>query len=409
MSGFVKETKASNGDAKEDPFASEDAKTRELEDVHFDKFLELDIENDTEDDEMVGASSKNCLSPFLTSETAVMDEAFKMLKLSSEDFILDLGCGDGRVLLHAAQTVGAKGMGLDIEDACIVRAKAMCEERRLTHLCHFSTTDFVANAPKNDGGFVTVIFLYLVEEALNAIRESVEAFVVGGNVRVITNTYHFSDWNISNTHVSTNGTLTLYDAIAKPKVQSKEVLQMEKEEEDNFDTFFLDDDLDVDPFQKAKWHCPFLPSPTSRVDFLLDFLNIGPESKLLDIGCGDGRVLIRAAQERGCKCYGVDINEKLISVANETSLKAGVESLCTFVQGDALGQDEKKVDILGLSKEEPFSCCVLYVVPDFLKVLKPLLLKLNKRDKVKIVTLVYHYKDWAPSKADFVYDVRVIE
>ena len=54
--------------------------------------------------------------------------------------------------------------------------------------------------------------------------------------------------------------------------------------------------------------CPFVPSTPARIEYLLDFIKLIEGDTLMDLGCGDGRVLITAAKRFGCKVIGVDID-----------------------------------------------------------------------------------------------------
>jgi SAM-dependent methyltransferase len=53
--------------------------------------------------------------------------------------------------------------------------------------------------------------------------------------------------------------------------------------------------------------CPYVPSPAARTARLAAFARITTEDVVLDVGCGDGRVLLHLAQTVGCRCLGVDI------------------------------------------------------------------------------------------------------
>jgi cyclopropane fatty-acyl-phospholipid synthase-like methyltransferase len=60
-----------------------------------------------------------------------------MAKVTSKDFVYDLGCGDGRIVIMAAQERGARGIGVDLDPARIRESKANAETARVTRLVSF--------------------------------------------------------------------------------------------------------------------------------------------------------------------------------------------------------------------------------------------------------------------------------
>ena len=68
---------------------------------------------------------------------------------------------------------------------------------------------------------------------------------------------------------------------------------------------------------------PFVPTPPDVVDKMLDMANVGPGDYVIDLGCGDGRIVIAAAR-RGATGLGVDIDGKLIRKARENAREAEI-------------------------------------------------------------------------------------
>ena len=63
---------------------------------------------------------------------------------------------------------------------------------------------------------------------------------------------------------------------------------------------------------------------------------MGESDVLWDLGCGDGRILVEAARQVGCRCVGVDIDKACVADARRLAAEANVAHLCTFLTGDAL-------------------------------------------------------------------------
>lgn len=79
---------------------------------------------------------------------------------------------------------------------------------------------------------------------------------------------------------------------------------------------------------------PFLSTPASLLDALFEFAEIGPTDHVIDIGCGDGRLVIEAARRRGCRSTGIDSDPELVATARERVADAMLASQVTILEGD---------------------------------------------------------------------------
>ena len=118
-----------------------------------------------------------------------------LARVSAEDTVLDLGCGDGRVVCNVAQACGCRGFGVDIRDECVesalARAAALPEPARSR--VSFSLGDFCAMradaaAPQPPGGLggVTVIFTYLLPRPMERLDALLRSAVLQLGVRLVT-------------------------------------------------------------------------------------------------------------------------------------------------------------------------------------------------------------------------------
>jgi SAM-dependent methyltransferase len=78
---------------------------------------------------------------------------------------------------------------------------------------------------------------------------------------------------------------------------------------------------------------PYVPTPTSVVEKMLEISNVGPGDYVIDLGSGDGRIVIAAAQ-RGAVGHGIDLNPQRVREAEENAMKAGVSERVIFIEGD---------------------------------------------------------------------------
>jgi len=127
---------------------------------------------------------------------------------------------------------------------------------------------------------------------------------------------------------------------------------------------------------------PHVPTPEAVIDRVLELSGVSADSVLFDLGCGDGCVLIRAAEKFGARCVGVDINPRLIRLARKSAAAVGVSSRVTFLHQDIFDTDISSATIV-----------YLYLYPDSLKLLRPYL-ENNLKIGTTVVSFGYHFPGW---------------
>ncbi len=79
---------------------------------------------------------------------------------------------------------------------------------------------------------------------------------------------------------------------------------------------------------------PYVPTPMETVRKMLDLGRVDKKDVVYDLGCGDGRIVITAAKERGARGVGIDLNPRRIEEANANAKEAGVTDRVKFMVGD---------------------------------------------------------------------------
>jgi tRNA G37 N-methylase Trm5 len=131
---------------------------------------------------------------------------------------------------------------------------------------------------------------------------------------------------------------------------------------------------------------PYVPTPTEVVEEMLRVANVGKNDVVYDLGCGDGRIVITAAQKYGARGIGIDINPERIKESNENAKKAGVSDRVKFVQQDLFETDFKEATVV-----------TLYLLPAVNLRLRPKLLA-DLKPGTRIVSHAFDMGDWAPDK-----------
>lgn len=103
------------------------------------------------------------------------------------------------------------------------------------------------------------------------------------------------------------------------------------------------------PFAASGQHfdAPFWPTPEPLVEHMLDLARVGPGDRLIDLGCGDGRIAVAAAL-RGADALGVDIDPERIAEAKAAAEAAGVGDRASFRQEDLFWTDLRGATVVTL-------------------------------------------------------------
>jgi hypothetical protein len=131
---------------------------------------------------------------------------------------------------------------------------------------------------------------------------------------------------------------------------------------------------------------PFVPTPQIVVDEMLKMANVRAGDFVVDLGSGDGRMIITAAKTFKASGLGVDIDGKLVDHANNLARNELVSDRAKFIEQDMFKTDIRKATVI-----------TLYVLPDFMEKLRPKLLK-ELRPGARIVAHDYYIIDWHPDR-----------
>lgn len=137
--------------------------------------------------------------------------------------------------------------------------------------------------------------------------------------------------------------------------------------------------------QQKDLDVPYVPTNMDVVNAMLDLAGIKEGDIHYDLGCGDGRIVVTAAQ-RGAIATGIDLDPQRIKEANENAEKAGVADKVTFIEGDLFDFDFSKADVL-----------TLYLLPSVNLKLRPKILE-ELKPGTKVVSHAFDMGDWKPDQ-----------
>ena len=137
----------------------------------------------------VFAQDQRSLAPFVPTPQDVVDRMLELAGVTSDDVVYDLGCGDGRIVITAAQRFGARGVGVDIDPQRIADSNANAERAGVEHLVRFIEQD----AMTVDVSEATVVTLYLLSSSNLKLRPQLTSQLRPG-ARIVSHAFSMGDW-----------------------------------------------------------------------------------------------------------------------------------------------------------------------------------------------------------------------
>jgi hypothetical protein len=128
---------------------------------------------------------------------------------------------------------------------------------------------------------------------------------------------------------------------------------------------------------------PYVPTPQDVVERMLQVARVGPADYLIDLGSGDGRIVVTAAKQYGTRGFGVDLNPERIRESNENARKHGVTDKVAFYQRNLFDTDLSQATVI-----------TMYLLPRVNMELRPKLLQLKAG--TRIVSHDFSMEDWRP-------------
>ena len=130
----------------------------------------------------------------------------------------------------------------------------------------------------------------------------------------------------------------------------------------------------------------YVPTPPEVVEAMLKVANVKAGDVVYDLGCGDGRIVVTAAQKYGARGIGIDIDPQRIKEANENVQKAGVGDRVKIMQADLFETNISEATVV-----------TLYLLPSLNVKLMPKLMK-ELKPGTRIVSHAFDMGDWKPEQ-----------
>ncbi len=137
---------------------------------------------------------------------------------------------------------------------------------------------------------------------------------------------------------------------------------------------------------------PYYPTPQTIVQKMLELGGLKAGEKMFDLGSGDGRIVIMAAQKFHAQAVGIELNKDLAKLSSDKIRKLKLEQTAHIVNGDLLKQDYSSADLI-----------TLYLFPGLIDKVRPLLDQQLKKG-ARVVAHDFEFKNWTPEQVENIAD-----
>src|SRR5689334_5866529 len=138
---------------------------------------------------------------------------------------------------------------------------------------------------------------------------------------------------------------------------------------------------------------PFYPTPETVVERMLQLGGLKAGEKMFDLGSGDGRIVIMAAQKFHADAVGVELDKDLCRQSLARIHKLGLDKTAHIINGDLLAQNYASADLV-----------TVYLLPESINTkVQPLLDKQLKKG-ARVVAHDFEFRNWTPEKVENIAD-----
>lgn len=127
---------------------------------------------------------------------------------------------------------------------------------------------------------------------------------------------------------------------------------------------------------------PYVPTPNLVVDQMLVLAGVGAQDHVIDLGSGDGVIVLTAAHRLKASGYGVDIDEELVRLSNERARSLSIDGRVRFEAKDIFNADVSKATVV-----------TLYLLPEMMRRLRGKLYA-ELQPGTRVVSHDYHFDEW---------------
>jgi predicted RNA methylase len=253
---------------------------------------------------------------FEPTSYAVADAMLKLARVKPSDVVYDLGSGDGRIVNLAAQAYGARGVGVELQPYLVDISRRAARESGVSDRVRFIEGDLF----KADISRATVVTLYLWPSVNSALEAKLKRELRPGT-RIVSHSFDFGDWIPQETIRTADGTkVFLWTVPRRPR------------------------------------HTPdvgFVATPQAVVYQMLELARVTTDDVVYDLGSGDGRIPVLAAQRYGARAVGIELDPSLVDTSRQIARDNDLDGKVVFHEADLFAADISAATVVTLSLSSP--------------------------------------------------------
>jgi cyclopropane fatty-acyl-phospholipid synthase-like methyltransferase len=285
---------------------------------------------------------------FEPSPMPVAEAMLELAGVSAEDVVYDLGSGDGRIVILAAQKYGARGVGVELQPGLVQMSRQAAQQSGVADRATFVEDSFF-HADISDA---TVVILYLWPSVNDRLEAKLRRELRPGT-RIVSHAFGIGNWNPEATVRAGNGRELLLWTVPRRPARTPDV--------------------------------EFVATPQMVTDAMLRLAGVGSDDVVFDLGSGDGRIVILAAQKYGARGVGIELDPSLVELSRKVAQEGEVADKVRFIEGDLFAADISDATVVTLS----LSPTVNARLEEKLRRLRP---------GTRIVSRQFRIGEWPPEK-----------
>jgi hypothetical protein len=211
----------------------------------------------------------------------------------------------------AAERFGARGVGIERDPSLIERSRVLAADRKVASRATFLEGDLFAA----DISQATVVTLALSPDINLRLEQKLKQELRPGT-RIVSHRFGIGDWVPAEAIQAPDGTRVFLFTVPRRPARTPDIF--------------------------------FVPTPQPIVNAMLTLARVGPHDRVYDLGSGDGRVVIEAAQAFGARGVGIELDPRLVEISRQVAREAQVSDKVTFVEGDLFAADISKATVVTL-------------------------------------------------------------
>ena len=142
--------------------------------------------------------------------------------------------------------------------------------------------------------------------------------------------------------------------------------------------------------EESEWRPPFITTPPEVVERMLQVAETRADDLVIDLGSGDGRIVIAAAQKFGARGVGIELDGALVQKSRAAARAAQVADKVSFIEGDVLAADISKATVI-----------TVYLLPDLMRKLQSRFIQ-ELAPGTRIVSHAFTMAGWVPDRSELV-------